>query len=350
VNHDSCALGVDAEIDRANSTGGLSMCTGYRALGAAFAAAMAIAFSSPGHAQAWQPERPVEIIVPTAAGGGNDKTARLLGKLLQARGINNVVVNKTGGSGAIAYHYVIQRRSDPHTIGIAQAGLLSNQITGRSAFGHADMSILANVGFEPSALAVRAESAIKSATAMFETLRNDPKAFAVSIGSTPGGTSHLALSRAVRTIGIDPKQLKTVSFNGSSEAVAAVLGGHIDMMIAAINNVVPHQQSGKMRSLLVTADKRLSGDFSSVPTLRDAGIDVVAMGWTAVIAPPNLTAAQIAWWEESLAQIARTEAWRKYLEFNYWQNVFQGHAEATAYLRHQYEQTRAGLVDLGLAK
>jgi putative tricarboxylic transport membrane protein len=320
------------------------------AFGVVLVGTFTVVFAALGYAQAWKPERNVEIIVPTAAGGGNDKSARLLGKLLQERGIGNVVVNRTGASGAIAYHYVIQRRGDAHTIGIAQAGLLSNQITGRSAFGYADLTILANVGFEPSALAVRFDSPLKSSAAMFEGMRKDPKAFAVSIGSTPGGTSHLALARSVRTLGIDPKQLKTVAFNGSAESVTAVLGGHIDMMISAINNIVPHHKAAKMRALLVTADKRLGGDFGSVPTLRDNGIDVVAMGWTAVIAPPNLSPAQVAWWQDALAQAAQMEEWRNYLEFNYWQNVFQGHAEATAYLKVQYEQTRAGLVDLGLAK
>jgi putative tricarboxylic transport membrane protein len=301
-------------------------------------------------AQAWKPEHPVEIVVPTAAGGGNDKTARVIGRILQERGDANVVVNKTGAAGALAYHYVIQRKGDAHTIGIAQAGLLSNQITARSPFGYADLGIVANVGFEPSALAVRADSPVKSAALMFDTLRKDPKAYAISIGSTPGGTSHLALSRAIRSLGVDPKLLKTVAFNGSAEAVTAVLGGHIDMMIAAINNIVPHQQSGKMRALFVTSEQRLSGDFAAVPTLRENGIDIVALGWTAIIAPRGLTPAQIAWWEETMAQVAKHEEWRKYLEFNYWQNAFQGSAQATGYLKTQYEQMRAGLVDLGLAK
>jgi putative tricarboxylic transport membrane protein len=312
--------------------------------------AFSLAFAPISQSQPWKPDRNIEIVVPTAAGGGNDKTARLLGRLLQEKGVGNVVVNKTGAAGALAYHYVMQRRSDPYTIGIAQAGLLSNQITGRSQFGHADLTILANVGFEPSALAVRPDSTLNDARALFEGLRKDPKTYSVSIGSTPGGTSHLALGRAVRSLGIDPKQLKTVAFNGSAESVTAVLGGHIDSMIAAINNIVPHQQSGKMRALFVTSDTRLSGDFSQVPTLRESGVDVVAMGWTAVIAPPGLTPAQIAWWEQTLGEATKSEEWRKYLAFNYWQNVYQGHAEASAHLKTQYEQTRAGLIDLGLAK
>lgn len=316
----------------------------------AIVAAWMLNLVAPTHAQAWKPERAIEIIVPTAAGGGNDKTARVIGKILQDRGIQNVVLNKPGASGATAYHYIIQRKTDAHTVGIAQAGLLSNQITGRSPFGLADLAIVANLGFEPSATAVRADSPVKSVASMFDALRKDPKSYAISIGSTPGGTSHLALSRAVRSLGIDPKLLKTITFNGSAESVTAVLGGHIDMMTSAINNIVPHQQSGKMRSLYVTSEQRMTGEFASVPTLKESGIDAVALGWTAIVAPRGLTPAQIAWWEETLAQVAKHEEWRKYLEFNYWQNVFQGHSQATGYLKVQYDTMRAGLVDLGLAK
>mgnify|MGYP000860390142 CR=1 FL=1 len=105
-----------------------------------------------------------------------------------------------------------------------------------------------------------------------------------------------------------------------------------------------------MRSIYVTSEQRLTGEFAAVPTLRESGINVVTLGWTAIVAPRGLAPAQIAWWEDTLAQVAKHEEWRKYLEFNYWQNVFQGHAQATGYLKTEYDQMRAGLVDLGLAK
>ena len=61
---------------------------------------------------AWKPERTVEMIVPTAAGGGNDKTARVLNRIWQAMGVQTAVSNRTGGGGATAYAYLNQRRGD----------------------------------------------------------------------------------------------------------------------------------------------------------------------------------------------------------------------------------------------
>src|SRR5258706_14445633 len=87
----------------------------------------------PARAQAWKPERPVELVVFAAAGGGNDKAARGIQKIWhENRMLEAVVVKKGGGGGSLAYTYVRQKPGDAHTIGNAQARLLTNQLTRRS--------------------------------------------------------------------------------------------------------------------------------------------------------------------------------------------------------------------------
>src|SRR6185503_15276691 len=98
---------------------------------------------------AWRPERSVEIVVPTAAGGGNDKTARLLQKIWQELGQQAAVVNRTGGGGAVAYTFLNQHAGDGHFLSIAQAGLFTNHITGASPISYTDFSVIANLGIEP---------------------------------------------------------------------------------------------------------------------------------------------------------------------------------------------------------
>lgn len=300
--------------------------------------------------QVWRPERNVEIVVPTAAGGGNDKTARVIQKIWQEAGQPAAVVNRTGGGGAVAYNFLNQHAGDAHFLSIAQAGLFTNHITGSSPIHYLDFSIIANLGIEPSAIAVRADSPIKSAQELFEKLKADPAALSISIGSTPGGTSHMALARAYKALGGDPKRLKTVSFKGSAESVVAVMGGHIDVMIAAINNVVPHVQSGRMRALAVTSAQRLTGEFASVPTLRDLGMDVTVNGWTVVLGPKGLNAAQVRYWEDLLAKAVQHPEWKTYAEFNYWSPQFQRSQETMSYLAREYAAAKSVLTDLGLAR
>ena len=316
-----------------------------------FAVVCAFAPCTVSHAQeSWRPERSVEIVVPTAPGGGNDKTARTLQKIWQESGFNTNVQNRTGGGGAVAYAYLNQRPGDGHYVAIAQAGLFTNHITGKSPIHFNDFSVIANLGTEPSALAVRTESPIKSGRELFDRLKQDPAAYSISIGSTLGGTSHMALGRAIKALGGDPKRLKAVAFAGSSESVTAVLGGHIDAMIAAINNVVPHVKAGKMRALVVTSPQRLTGDFAGVPTLRELGMDVVQTGWTIVMGPRGLTAAQIRFWEDAIAKAAQTPEWKAYLAENYWTYTFQRSGQTVRYLSEEYEIARRALVDLGMAK
>lgn len=317
----------------------------------AAAAALASVCVPLSHAQdAWRPEKNVELIVPTAPGGGNDKTARTLQKIWQEMGVHVNVVNRTGGGGAVAYTYLSQRTADPHYLAIAQAGLFTNQITGRSPIHYADFTVIANLGIEPSAMAVRTESPIKSGRDLFDRLKQDPASVSISIGSTVGGTSHIALSRAYKAMGGDPRKLKTLSFNGSAESVTAVLGGHVDVMIAAINNVVPHVKAGKMRPVAVTSTQRLTGDFASVPTFKDLGMDVAQYGWTVVLAPKGISPTQIRYWEDVIAKAAQTPEWKAYLAQNYWIYTVQRSADATRYLATEYDNARRALTDLGMAK
>ena len=315
-----------------------------------FAVCAGFALSTIAIAQpAWKPEHTVEMIVPTAAGGGNDKTARVLNRIWQAMGVQTTVSNRTGGGGAAAYTYLNLRKGDAHYLSIAQAGLFTNHITGRSAVNYTDFAIIANLGNEPSALAVRADSPFKSAQELFERMKQDPQAVSISIGSTPGGTSHMALARAYRTAGADPKRLKIVSFNGSAESVTAVLGGHIDGMIAAINNVVPHVNAGKMRALFVTSPQRLTGDFANVPTLRELGLDVVQTGWTVVMGPKGVPAAPVRYWEDLLVKSVQHEDWQTYRLANYWDDRVTRSADTQHYLAREYEAAKRVLTDLGLA-
>src|SRR5450759_3674747 len=101
-----------------------------------------------GWAQGWSPQKNVEIVVGSAPGGSNDKTARTVDQILVANELVSVpitVVNKAGGGGSIAFTYVSQRAGDPYTLLIGTTALLSNNITGRSKLSHADFTPIASL-------------------------------------------------------------------------------------------------------------------------------------------------------------------------------------------------------------
>jgi putative tricarboxylic transport membrane protein len=149
-------------------------------------ALLALMIGSTAHAQtAWQPTRPVEIVVGSGPGGGNDRNARILQKILaENKWLQNVnVLNKVGGGGALSYTYVNGHAGDAHYLVFVRQGYLSNHILGRSPIGLADMTPIATLNSEASALAARAgNTALKSVTDVLERLKQDPQSLTISLG------------------------------------------------------------------------------------------------------------------------------------------------------------------------
>ena len=298
----------------------------------------------------WKPERTVEVVVFAAPGGGNDKSARTMHRIwLETKLLEAIITNKVGGGGSLAYTYVSQKTGDGHHIAIAQAGLNTNHITGRSPIHYSDLTALAFVGNEPVGLAVRTDSPYKNLKEFVDQLKKDPQSLAVSVGSTRGAINHFTMALLAKAAGLDPNKLKILVFGGGAESVVNLLGGHIDAMAQAINNAIPHHQAGKMRILALSTAKRSPG-LPDVPTFREQGFDVVMEGWTIFMGPKGLTPAQVAYWEEVFARTVQHPEWKKYLEFNSWEWGYKNSRETLEYLKKDYEQSKALLTELKMAK
>jgi putative tricarboxylic transport membrane protein len=322
-----------------------------RWLGIAISCAMVV---MPGAASAaeWKPDRVVEIIVATGAGGGQDKSARTVQRILQEGRILPVaatVQNKPGGGGLVAWTYLNQKASDGHFIAIANPTLLTNHITGRSNINYTDLTMVANLFTESVAISVRAESPIRSIKDLSELLRKDPASVSFSVGSSLGSGNHIAMARLARLSGADPRKMRAVVFQGGGQAMTAVLGGHVDLMASAANNVVPHLQGGKIRVLGVTSEKRLEGSFAAVPTLREQGYNVVISNGRIMVGPKAMTPPQVAYWEATLGRMAATPEWKKDIDDNEFEGLFMTSRETQAYLKAQYGELKKALDDLGMA-
>jgi putative tricarboxylic transport membrane protein len=305
--------------------------------------------ATPAFAQ-WKPDRTVEVVVGSAAGGGNDKSARVMQKIWKDLGLAEIqVVNKVGGGGALAYTYVSQKSGDGGSIALAQAGLNTNHITGRSPLHYTDMTPLAFVGNEPVGLAVRADSPYKTLKDLVAQLKKDPQSVSISTGSTRGATNHFAVAMLAKEAGIDPNKLKIVVFGGGAEAVTNALGGHIDAIAVAVNNSIPHHKAGTLRILGVSSPKR-SSDLPAVGTFREQGFDVVMEGWTVFMGPKNTPPAQVAYWEQAFSKAVNNPQWKQYLDQNSWEWGFRNSKDTAAYLKQDYDLSKRLLVELGMAK
>lgn len=315
--------------------------------------ALGLGYSVMAAAQAWKPERPVEIPIGSSAGSPQDHMGRMLQKVLQDNRLIDMPinpVNKPGGGGAVVYDYVNQKAGDAHYVMIHALSLFTNHITGKSALSHADFTPIAIMGAEYVTVAVRAESPIRTGQELIERLKKDPASLSIVIGTGVGNATHISLAQALKTAGVDIRKLKTVVFNSPSEGVTALLGGHVDVTAGGASSVLQHAQTGRVRILAIGAPQRLSGKLATVPTWKELGINSAFELWRGLAAPKGLTRAQIQFWDDTLAKVVKTDAWRADLENSQIENVYRNSADTGRYWKTQYDEAKAVLVELGMAK
>jgi putative tricarboxylic transport membrane protein len=306
------------------------------------------------HAQSsWKPEKQVEIIVPTAPGGGNDAVARLMAKMLQDQKLVPVpvlVVNKPGGNQTLSVAYLAQHPNDPHYMLQATSTLFTNQIQGLTQSKYSDFPALGLAFIDYSAFMVPVNSPFKTMRDLIERLKTDPESVAFSVVAR-GGTSHAVLAAAAKAAGVDPKRLKLVVYKTSAEATTALMGGHIQGAVSSAAGSTPPVVAGQLRMLALAAPKRRPGALADVPTLAEQGIDApILETWRAFFGAKGMTPPQVAFWEDALARASEGEEWKAWMTKNDVTAPTLRGAALQKYLDGQYNHTRSVLVDLGLAK
>ena len=305
------------------------------------------------HAQAWSPQKNVEIIVGSAPGGSNDKTARTVeraiveGKLIPT---TLSVVNKPGGGSTIAFSYVNQKKGDAHTLLIGTTALLTNHIVGTSQLSYMDFTPIASLFNDYVVFAVNANSSIKTGKDLIAKLKENPQSISIGFATALGSHNHIAAGLLAKSVGVNARNLKAVAFKGSAEAITQLLGGHIDMVTTAAGNVSAHLAEGRLRVIGISADKRFGGAFANVPTWKEQGADLVYGGWRAIIGPKGLTPAQVAYWEGVLKKVTENPDWKADLAKNYWSDDFVTSAQFSKDIAKDYADIKAVLTEIGLAK
>ena len=302
---------------------------------------------------AWQPAKNIEIVVPSAPGGSNDKTARGLERIIHDKRLLSAtltVVNKPGGGNAMTMNYLNLHQGDAHYLMIGTPTILTNHIIGASTLNYTDFTPIASLFNEYIVFAVKADAPIKTGRDLIERLKKDPKSVSIGFATAVGSHNHIAAGLLAKAIGADVRALKVIAFKGSSEAVAALLGGHIDLVTTAAGNVAEQVEAGKLRIVGIAANQRLTGPYAAVPTWKEQGVNVVFGGWRSIMGPKGMTSAQIAYWEKIMTQVVAQPAWKSDLERNYLTGDFALSERFKLDLKQDYASMKAVLSDLGLAK
>ena len=260
----------------------------------------------------------IKMMIPANPGGGWDSTGRALGKaMLDAKSADTVQYdNKGGAAGVIGLaQFVNSAKGDGNAIMVMGAVMLGGIIGSKPAVGLDKVTPIARLTSEYNVFVVNADSPLKTMKDVVEQLKKDPGSVKWG-GGSKGSTEHIAASMLAGKVGVDPKKVNYVAFRGGGEATAAILGGNVTVGGSGYSEFAEYIKAGKMRAIGVTSDKRLPG--INVPTLKEAGYDVVLGNWRGVYGGPGITAEQRAALTEVVVKATKSKAWADALESNVW--------------------------------
>jgi tripartite-type tricarboxylate transporter receptor subunit TctC len=236
------------------------------------------------------PEKPITFVCPWPAGGTADVTMRAL-CVAAARQLGQTIVveNKTGASGMLGLKAMAGAKPDGYTIGQVPISVTRfSQLGSVQLDPLKDFTYIARTSGQTFGIAVLAASPCKT----LKDLVAAAKATAAKVtyaSAGIGGATHVGMEEFALAAGVE---FNHIPFKGGSEALQALLGGHVDVL-ADSSSWAPHVQSGKLR-LLATWGEQRTNDFKDVPTLKEAGYDVVVDAPNGIGAPKGLDPAVAA--------------------------------------------------------
>ncbi len=299
-------------------------------------------------AQGFKPTKPVEVVVHTGPGGGSDLLARAVAIMMEKEKLLPVrlqVVNKTGGGSATAAAYLAEKKGDAHTLGFFTGVWLTTPLTSAEAkVTLRDLTPVARLVLEPALIAVKADAPYKTLADFINAAKKNPGQLKQSGGSITSRDNVVRQQLQKHT----GARWAFISFPGGGERMAALLGGHVNMMVIEPSEIGEHIRAGNMRALAQISGTRLSG-FPDVPTLKEAGFDVEAVPQVrGVVAPPGIPRENVAYWEEVFLKLSRSESWRKYLQENQFENGYQNAADLGKFYGEFTERMRGILQEAGV--
>ena len=276
-------------------------------------AALAMGLGSAAWAQGAYPTKTVTMVVPTAAGGTTDLSARMVAQALApVLGQSVVVDNKGGGNGNIAASIVKRAEADGYTLLMQYSGyhVISPHLTKVAQWAQSDFQPIANVISAPQIIVVRADLPVKTLPELIAYAKANPgKLNYASSGN--GSLQHVTGAMLEQQAGV---KMVHVPYKGTGPALQDLLGGQVDLTFGTAPPFMPHVQSGKLRVLAVTGKQRLPS-LPNVPTTAEAGYPGVnATSWFAVFAPKATPQPVIDKLAADIKKVVEDPAFRKKAE------------------------------------
>ncbi len=295
----------------------------------------------------FKPARPIEFVVHGGPGSGNDVFARALISIIDQEKLAPVrmqVANRVGGGSTAASAYVVGKRGDPHVIACWTNVWITDTLVQEAATNRLkDMTPIARLVVEPALVVVKADSPIKSLGDFLKAAKEKPGALKQSGGSI---TSRENVVRQL-LMKVTGARWAFISFPSGGERIAALLGGHVDMMIVDPSEASEQVRAGKLRPLAQVNEKRLPG-FPDIPTITEAGFAIPNVPqMRGIVGPPAMPAEAAAYYEELFRKATQSPMWQKFLTESQLDGEFVRSADLGKFLAGFEDQLRDILKEAG---
>ncbi|UWZ34370.1 tripartite tricarboxylate transporter substrate binding protein [Dactylosporangium roseum] len=291
----------------------------------------------------------LRIMVPNSPGSGYDTTARTASKAMEdanlARSIE--VFNLAGAGGTVGLQRLVNEKGNGDMIMQMGLGVVGAVYTNKSKATLQETTPIAKLIEESEAIVVPKNSPYKTLQDLLTAWKADPHKVPVGGASNKGGPDHLTPMLLAKAVGVAPKDVNYVSYDGGGELLAGILGNKIAFGATGIGEVAEQAKAGEVRILAVTTAARVAG--VDAPTLKEQGVDLVFTNWRGLVAPPGISDEKKKQLVDLVTKMHDSKQWKDALAAKGWTDAFVAGDAFATFLKSENDRVAGVLGELGLA-
>ncbi len=267
-------------------------------------------------AEAWEPSKPIEFVVPAGTGGGADQMARLIAGIAEKHKLSPrpiIVVNKSGGAGAEGFLHVKGKKGDAHTMIITLSNLFTTPLHTGVPFNWKDLTPITRMALDEFILWVNAETPYKTAKEYMAAAKERSGGDRMKMGGTGSAQEDQILT--IQLEQATGAKFTYVPFKGGGEVCVNLVGKHVD---STLNNPIEcagHWKAGRVRPLAVFDTARIAvPEWKDIPTVKEAvGADISYLMLRGIFGAPEMPKEALDWYQGLLKKVYDSPEFKDYL-------------------------------------
>jgi putative tricarboxylic transport membrane protein len=252
-----------------------------------------------------------------------------------------------GAGNTVALAQLVNQEGNGKVMQQMGLSVVGNVYTNKSKATLDDTTPIARLTQEPEIVVVKSDSPYQTLQDLTAAWKADPGKVTVGGGGSPGSQDYLTPMLMAQELGMDPKQVNYVAYDGGGELINAILGGEVAFGVTGVGETLDQIEAGKIKALGVSSAERV--ESVDAPTLKEGGVDLEFINWRGWIAPGGLSEDDKQALTDLAGKMVATQEWKDALAKNGWTDAYMGADEFATFIKEEDARIRAVLSELGLA-